>query len=119
MRGKLGFSAEQSERTQNESQGGKTGWKKIERKRRQQNEYDSNGSRNHCTRMVEFDVERQRSDGEQKEGNVGVHQRIEDVLFEGHAKRNDRLSRKVQGSRFAVETLESLALRLAKKILRT
>ena len=66
--------------------------------------------------MIEFGIERERADGEQNEGDVRVHQIVEDLFFQRHAERRDGLAGELESDFLAVEALETLALHLAEKI---
>ena len=66
--------------------------------------------------MIEFGVEREGADGEQDERDVGIHQIVEDLFLEGHAKSYDGLAGEIHSDLLAVEALEGFALHLAEKI---
>ena len=36
--------------------------------------------------MIEFRVQRKRADREQNEGDIGIHQEVEDPLLQGHVE---------------------------------
>src|SRR5580704_12332179 len=116
MRSELSFRGKQREGTEDQSQCSKARGEKIQRESRQQDEDDANGPGNHRTGMVELDVERERSYGQEKEGYVWIHQFVEDVFLQSHRKRNHRLSCEIQGSRFPGETFEGFSLHLAEEI---
>ncbi len=69
--------------------------------------------------MVEFDVERECANGEQKEREVRFHERIEDAFLQSHVKSNDRFAGQIERMRFSVEALEGLALHLAEQVVWT
>src|SRR5258708_19272149 len=66
--------------------------------------------------MIELGIERERSDSKKNEGDVRVHQEIEDLFLERHAKRNNGLAGKLEGGFLTVEALEGFALHLPEKI---
>ena len=92
MRGELGFSGEEGEGSEDQSQRRKTRGKKIEREGGEQDEDDADRARDDCAGMVEFDVESKRANGEKQKRDVRVHEVVEDVLLESHVKRNDGLA---------------------------
>ena len=58
-------------------------------KRTEQNEDHAHRAGHDRARMVELHVERKESNREQQEGNVGIHEAIEDLLLQRHFKRAD------------------------------
>ena len=46
--------------------------------------------------MVELGVQGQRADGEQNEGDIGIHEVIQDPLLERHVKDADRLTDQIE-----------------------
>src|SRR6266567_2408923 len=69
--------------------------------------------------MIELDVEREGSDGKEQEGDVRVHEGIENGFLQGHAERHKRLARQTERSGLSVEALEILSLHLAEKLFRS
>src|SRR5579859_6618524 len=69
--------------------------------------------------MVELDIERERPDGQQEKGDVGVHQVSEDLFLEGHAERRNLLARSFERDVLAVEPPKTFAVDLAKEVIFT
>ena len=86
--GELGFGGEKRECGENQAQRGKARGQQIEGEGCDQDEDDANGAGNDGAGMIEFGIERERADSEQYEGDVRIHQIVEDVLFQRHAERH-------------------------------
>ena len=63
--------------------------------------------------MIEFGVQRERADGQQNEGHVGVDDVGEDALLERHAVVAYRFAGKAERDGGAVKSFEALAAHLA------
>src|SRR4051794_27225880 len=113
----LCFSREQRECAQDENQRGETGWQQIQRKRRDQYKNNADGSRNDGSRVVKLHIERQGPNCEQKKRHIRIHQIRQNLLFQCHSERHNRVSGEVQRNRLPIESLECLALKLLQQIL--
>ncbi len=114
--GELGFGGEKCEGGENQAQRGKARGQQVQSEGRDQDEDDAHGSGNDRAGMIEFGIESERADGEQNEGDVRVHQIVEDLFFERHAERRDGLAGELEGDFLAVEALEAFAVDLAEEI---
>ncbi len=114
--GELGFGGEKREGAENQAQRGKARGQQVQGEGRDQDEDDAHGSGNDRAGMIEFGVKRERADGEQDEGDVRVHQIVEDVFLERHAERRDGLAGELEGDFLSVEALEAFAVDLAEEI---
>ncbi len=80
------------------------------------NEEKSDHARNDGAGMVELDVERQQSDGEQHERHVGIHEEGEDLLLDRHVEIAHRLVCQVQRDLLAVEARDLAAIELLQQV---
>src|SRR5215467_8922987 len=67
--------------------------------------------------MVEFDVERERANGEKDEGDIGINQVIQNLFLQRHFKQRNGLPGEFERDVLSVEALETLAIHLMKKVL--
>ena len=67
--------------------------------------------------MVELGIERQPSDGQKDECDVGIHDEGQDALLERHIKRPDGFVRQIERDRLPVETFDGFALHLLQQVL--
>ena len=118
MSGKFGFRSKKCERAKNEAQRGKAHRQQIQGKECEQDKDNAHGAGNHRAGMIEFGIKRKRADSEQDERDVGIHQIVEDLFLQRHAKSYDRLAGEIHSGLLAVEALEGFALHLAEKIVR-
>ena len=88
----------------------------IQGKGCQQDEDHAHGSRHNGAGMVEFGIERQGSNRQQDEGDIGIHDEAQNSLFERHLVRPDHLPHQVQLDFLAVKTLDGSALKLLEQI---
>ena len=86
MRGKLRLQREQRKRREDQHHGRESHRQKIQRENRQQNKNHSHRSRHHRPGMVELGIERQRSDRQKNECDVGIHDEGQDPLLQRHVE---------------------------------
>jgi hypothetical protein len=66
--------------------------------------------------MIEFDIEGKAADGENEEGDVGVHEPAENALTEGGGQLLDGLIGKVEGFLGAVKTVDDAAIEQLEQV---
>src|SRR5579863_9407008 len=119
MRGKFRFERKQNKRGKDQDHGRKARGQQVQRENGQQDEHHSNGSRNHCTGMIELGVKRERADGQQNKGDIRVQQVSKNMLLQRHVKWSNGLTNQIEHNRLTVESLDLLALQLLEKIVFT
>src|SRR3984885_506080 len=113
--GKFRFGRKEGERPNDQHHGGEAGGKQVQSKQRKQNKDNAYRSGQDSPGVVEFDIQRQRTDRQKQKGDVGVHEISEDALFERHAEKNHGLAFEIQCGRLAIKTFETLSLHLPEK----
>src|SRR5712692_2194188 len=83
----------------------------------QEDEYDTHGSGDDRSRMVEFRVECQHTDRQENEGDIRVQDVGENAELQSHRIVADRLAGEIQSCGPAIEALETLSAHLAEQIL--
>src|SRR5258708_12010199 len=66
--------------------------------------------------MIEVGIEREGANREENERDIGIHQEIEDLFLQRHAKRHDALTGETQRDFLVVEALKRFTFHLAKEI---
>jgi hypothetical protein len=107
---------EQDKSQGDESERGVAGRQQIQGKEGEQNEDDADDTGDDGSGVIEFGVQGEGSDGQDQEGDVGVHEPAQDALAQAGGKLFDGLVGEVEGLGRSVKALDAAAIELVKQV---